>query len=340
MTALKKYERLESPGIWRETPEAQRRDVIVFFGDASLVLADSRSETPLSHWSLAAAARLNPGQRPALYAPGQDAAETLELDDDAMIEAIETVRNAIAARRARPGALRNLLLGGGLAAVVAIALFWLPGALIRHTAQVVPLAKRQEIGREVLADVARISGKACGAAAGARALAKLSTKLFGQGAEQIIVLRESPVPAAHAPGRVLLLRRDLIEGYDGPEVAAGYLLAEKLRAEARDPLADALAYAGLRATFGLLTTGNLSAAALHDYGRALLSAPPAPLSDEALLARFQAAGVPSGPYARAVDPSGETTLGLIEADPFAPPARPKPLLTDGEWVSLQGICAP
>lgn len=52
MTALKEYERLESGGLWRMTPQDQRRDVIVSFGDATLVISDSANRA-LSHWSLA-----------------------------------------------------------------------------------------------------------------------------------------------------------------------------------------------------------------------------------------------------------------------------------------------
>ena len=62
MTALKKYQKLESPGLWRDAPEAQRREVVVAFGEASLVLSDPRTGSALSHWSLAAVHRLNPGR--------------------------------------------------------------------------------------------------------------------------------------------------------------------------------------------------------------------------------------------------------------------------------------
>jgi len=70
MTALKKYERLESPGLWRDTPGGQRREVIVAFREATLVLSDPRTDSPLSHWSLPAVERLNTGALPALYGPG------------------------------------------------------------------------------------------------------------------------------------------------------------------------------------------------------------------------------------------------------------------------------
>mgnify|MGYP006205154343 CR=1 FL=1 len=71
-TALKKYQKLESSGLWREAPELQRREVVVAFGEASLTLSDPRTEAALSHWSLPAVERINPGELPALYAQNRD----------------------------------------------------------------------------------------------------------------------------------------------------------------------------------------------------------------------------------------------------------------------------
>ena len=53
MTALKKYQRLECTGLWRSDLSAQRREVILSFGKATLVLTDSQNRV-LSHWSLIA----------------------------------------------------------------------------------------------------------------------------------------------------------------------------------------------------------------------------------------------------------------------------------------------
>ncbi|MBL4558023.1 MAG: hypothetical protein JKP98_15845 [Rhodobacteraceae bacterium] len=102
MTALEQYERLEAEGLWRPAADAQRREVLVSFGSASLVIAD-RNDVALAHWSLPALTRLNPGKRPALYAPGGEAAETLEIADATMVDAVETVRRALA-REARNAA--------------------------------------------------------------------------------------------------------------------------------------------------------------------------------------------------------------------------------------------
>ena len=91
MTALDKYQRLEATGLWRETSEVQRREVIVSMGDASLTISDLQ-DRPLTHWSIAAIERANPNKRPAVFHPDADPSETLELGDNEaeMIEAIET----------------------------------------------------------------------------------------------------------------------------------------------------------------------------------------------------------------------------------------------------------
>ena len=106
-----------------------------------------------------------------------------------------------------------------------------------------------------------------------------------------------------------------------------------------DPLGAALRWAGPLAALRLVTTGAMPPAALDGYGRTLIGQPPVRAEDDLLLARMQATGVPAAPYARSLDPSGETVLPLIEADPFRTTAPPEPLMSGGEWVQLQQVCS-
>lgn len=337
MTALKKYLRLESPGLWRDQPDAQRRDVIVSFGDASLVLTDKRG-VALAHWSLPAIERLNPRQRPALFAPGPEADETVEIADDEMIEAIETVRKAIEKRRPHQGRLRGLLVGGTLAVLALLCVFWLPGALIGHAARVAPPETRADIGAQLAARITRVSGQACAGRDGRAALGKLLAALPADPFDQVVILPAGVATAAHLPGGVILLNRALVEDHEAPDVAAGFILAERLRAAQADPLRQLLDFTGLRSAFGLLTRGTLPPAALDAYAEHLMTTPPEPLPAEPLLTQFSAAGVPSTPYAYALDLSGESVLDLIEADPMRGRDQTQ-LLSDGDWVRLQNICA-
>lgn len=338
MTALKKYQKLESTGLWRDAPEDQRREVLVNFGEASLMLSDPRTEIAFSHWSLPAVERLNPGELPALYSPGADATETLEIEDRDMIAALETVHDALEQARPHPGRLRSNLLGGGVLVVLALAVFWMPGSMIRQTAAALPASTRSEIGRIALGDLSRVTGAVCSGPMGNQALLALSTRLFGANGPQIVVLRDGGVKSLHLPGHIIALHRSLFETQDGPEAAAGFAITEAARAGANDPLIPLLRHAGLRATFGLLTTGAISPDSISGYAETLLRSVPDVVADDALLAQFKAAGVPSAPYAYAVDPSGETVLPLIEADPFSGKS-PAPILADGDWIGLQNICS-
>lgn len=335
MTALRKYQRLECGGLWRAAADAQRRDVTVSFGEASLVISDSRSGTPLAHWSLPAVERRNPGARPAIFSPDADAGETLEIDDPDMIGALETVARSL--RRGRPAGpmLRRALAGGLAVALVLLAVFWLPQALVTHAVRVLPQAKKAEIGALVLSDLERAGHEICTAPLGLRALARLQERLGGVG---LVVLAGPVAPAAMAlPGGGVALGEAVIGDHDTPEVAAGHVLAALAGAEAEDPLVPALRAAGLYGTLMLLITGDLPEGALRGYGARLKTRPPPKPPAEALLQRFAAAEISVAPYAYALDPSGETTLALIEADPHRD-TPPRQVLADGDWVSLQGIC--
>ncbi|RLJ59292.1 hypothetical protein BCF46_1440 [Litoreibacter meonggei] len=337
MTALKEYDRLESTGIWRESPDAQRRDVLISFGDATLIIRD-KSDTALAHWSLPAIERLNPGARPALFRPGPDAGEELELDDGTLIDAIEKIRRTVARRRPHRGRLRLYIFTGLLAAIGALGYFWLPGALVRHTVTVVPESKRLAIGTALLGHMTRLTGDTCRSNLGAAALARLKARVLGDGLRKAYVVPSGPEGALSLPGGLLLLNRTVVEDHDAADVAAGYMLVAAEQARNADPMELLLKEAGGAATLHLLTTGQIEDDVLRDYAETLLAAPmPAPNTD-LLLDRFATAKVAASPYAYAVDVTGESTLELIEADPYRGIEAPR-LISDGDWISLQEICA-
>jgi hypothetical protein len=336
MTALKQYERLAATGRWRETPQAQRRDVIVSFGTASLILRDSH-DTALTHWSLPAIERLNPGKRPALFQPGPDAGETLEVDDASMIDAIEKIRRSIAQTRPHHGRLRFAVLLGSVAIIAALGVFWLPGALVRHTISVVPDSTRSSIGTALLGHVTRLTGDTCQSQLGLTALARLKARVVGDRVEHTYIIPDAAQPTLMLPGRKMLLNRRLVEDHDLPDVAAGYMLAALANPANTDPLEKLLRDSGTGASFQLLTTGKLDDATLSDYAETLVTSDTDQAQSKALIDRFTAAKISTSPYAYAIDVTGETTFHLIEADPFRGTPSPQ-LLSDGDWISLQAIC--
>lgn len=337
MTALTEFQRLECPGIWRESANARLQNVFVSFGDSTLVLSD-RAGAALAHWSLAAIRRVDSADTAAVFSPDPDGTETLEIEDDTMVDAIERVRATVRRKRPRPGRLRLAIVATLVAGIAALIYFWLPGALISHTDTIVPAEKRQQIGLTLLQKMVPLTGTPCSSPSGTAALARLEKRLFPDGSFGLVIVRDGVDPVALLPGGLIVLNAALLEDFEGPEVAAGHAILAALHARSADPMEPLLRHAGLAEVFRLLTTGNLGDAALGDYaGKAVRAAPPMP-DPEAALSAFQAAGFPSSPFAYAVDVTGESTIGLIEADPFRA-ASYTPLLSDLDWVALQEICA-
>lgn len=330
MTALDRYVRLESGGLWREEPDAQRRDVVISFGDATLVISD-KAGRPLTHWSLPAVTRQNPGERPAIYTPDEDASEAVEIAEDTMIDAIEQVRKALAKARPQPGKLRHLMTVGLIAITLALAIFWLPGALTRQTLAVVPQPKRVEIGATILGHMQSETGPACREPRASDAAGRFAKRIFGSDtATQIIIVPQLPSGAVAIPGDLIVLDHNLLQGTDDPAVAAGYVLAAHADRVDMDPLEKVLDDAGLAVTFRLLTTGEIPTDILKANANAVATGPWVDRAAGKLGPLFAQAAIPSAPYAAVVD---------IQIPPDEAEGQSQaPILDDADWVSLQNIC--
>lgn len=336
MTVLAKYQRLECDAVWRASPQAQRQNVFVSLGDATLVIHDG-ADTALAHWSLPAVERINQGV-PALYRPGPDADELLEIADPDMIDAIRIVGRAVARSRPKKGRLRQTVVALTLIALVGLGIWWLPETLVHHTAEVLPPTLRAEIGQRLLQDVAPFTGRSCTSRAGLAALAKLRRAVLGEEKWNVVVVPDAPQVSALLPGNLILLRHDLIDGQPGPEAAAGAILVESMRAKAWDPLVELLTEAGSRATFGLLTRGQIADPVIETYSETFLIRPRPDAPTEATLAAFAAAGLSTRPYAEMLDPASPATQVLIDGDPL-PGGSTAALLDDNGWLKLREICA-
>jgi hypothetical protein len=336
VTALTQYQRLEGTGIWHASAEEQRRDVILSLGDATLTITTIQG-APLSHWSLPALVRLNPGDDPPMYSPGGDSPEVLEVNDEDMISALEKVRKSVAKRTPKPGRVRWSLILAAIVITLLAGYIWLPQALIRQAAVVVPDAVRLNIGQALLAEITRFSGAPCTTTHGATALENLRVRLIPGWTGKIIIVPGGGRKAGHLPGGVIYLHRDLVEDFETPDVAAGYILSETTAALTNDPLHELLTHAGALEAGRLMVTGALSEATLEAEAEDQMLNQASPLPAGQLVPVFKAARLSTSPFARALDPSGETTLPLIEADPY-PLGTPEALLSDTDFVALQAIC--
>ncbi len=274
MTALKEFERLESTALWRESDEGPEREVILSLGEATLTIADGTGAA-LGHWSLPAIERINPGQMPARFRPGPNASESLEITDDLMIGALERVHSALERRKPRPGRLR---LWAGLVVLcvfAALLIFWLPGAMISHTASLVPPAERSQIGARIVAAISQRGPAPCNSPLGRAALDRLHARLLPDLPGRIEVL-PGLASSAHLPGGIILLPAALLSDERGPAAMASGIVAEGQTMRARDPLDELLQQAGLVAALRLLVSGELSGDVIRAQAERILSRKTAP----------------------------------------------------------------
>jgi len=199
-----------------------------------------------------------------------------------------------------------------------------------------PTAARTTIGNDLLSHLVRVAGKPCLTPQARVAIARLENRILPEGGD-IVVLPSGLQTTNHLPGQIILMSKDIVEDFDTPDIAAGYLIAEKERMGAVDPIVRLLKNSGFGATIQLLTSGSLPDDVLKAHAESLLTSPLDQLDQNELAKAFADHRVPVSPYAYALDVTGESVLDLIEAGELTQDDT-EPTLTDIDWVALQNIC--
>ncbi|MDG1458180.1 MAG: hypothetical protein P8Q92_09910 [Pseudoprimorskyibacter sp.] len=333
MTAIDSYQKLEVSGLWRAGAEAQRREVIVALGEASLILRDT-SDRVLTHWSLAALDKGYTDEALAIYSPAGDPSETLEFSDDAreMIDAIDRIRADVTARKPNPGRLRRLITTLIALFLICISVIWLPQTIVQYTARVLPDTQRMQLGAALLVDVTALAGPLCEDTTGREALQRFSKRLLGA-PNKLVVLESLDRDTAHLPGGLIAIGHGVLTAWDAPEVAAGFILAEAERAANQDATLNLLNDIGALGAIRLLIGGTLRPEDRTSYAKTLVQTQPDAVDSAALAMRFQATDMSARAYALATNQAE-----LLQDDPF--PGGRKPVLSDSDWVRLQGLCNP
>ena len=334
MTALEKFERLESLGLWKETETSQKVEVVVSFGKSSLVLSDHK-DTPLTHWALGAIEIVSSDDDRTIYAPDKEHTETLEISDQTMNRAIAKVRKDIRRPKSHRGRIR--LLSAGLVAVSfgLLALFWLPKALADYTTSAITDAKSREIGAKLMPYINQYAGVPCRKGDTLTSVRKLEDRLIGGDHSTLFISDLGARKSMHLPGGIILANKTLVENYDGAEILAGYVLMEKALQNESPALHTLFLEAGPIATISFLATGEIKSDVLEKFAKDRITGTISQPNSTALLELFKSANLPSTPYAMTLEPS-EATQALISGNPVAGPYEP--LLTDPQWLALQTIC--
>ena len=331
MTAIKEFERLEALGLWRETAHAQRKEVVISFGDSTLVLSDINNR-PLTHWSMAAIAHGGSGENGTIFTVDETGEETLEIEDPTMIAAIGKIRASIEARRPHPGRLRWFLGAFVLITFLGFSLFWLPNALTRYAAGIVPDSKAVDIGESLLKSIRKTTGSACSTPSGERALRRLEDRAIGAPSNRIRIIAMGSRPSLHLPGGNILLNHNLATQTDDASLLAGYAIMERAAQDETPPLLAFFKSLGIRKTLAFLGTGNIQDADIETFADQRLFGPTVTPSASTMLELFDVAKIPRAQFA-----AHAKRADLLETPDLAP-EQYDPILNDNDWISLQEIC--
>lgn len=290
-TALSRYALLESTGWYRDGIEPRPREVVVRFGEASLILIGF-DDMPVTHWALASLRRIHSagadGRRLSLTPePGdpwgdQGADESLTLDDPEMIRAIEAVCADLDRRPSRlPGLLKLFGWAAAAAALGAALVVWGLPAASERMATLVPPAQERRLGdammeAEIAAAATTAGGEAvCRSPEGDRALQRLADRLL-EGTRlhvpvRLQVIRSDEINAFAAPGGRVAILSGLLDAARGPDEVAAVLAHELGHVAHRDGLRALLREAGTQGVMSLFL-GELAGGTLAGLTQLALAA--------------------------------------------------------------------
>ncbi len=338
MTALHTYQRLEALGLWRATPSDQRRELVVQLGTSSLTLLD-KAGRPVAHWSLAAVERVGLSDAGSvIYRPHPDASDTLELDDPAMIAALDQIHAAVIDRTRPPRKWgRWAALGLTVVAVIAVAGYaarTLPG----YAAQVLPETRALDLSDRLIAQVDRLAGPVCETPESAAALAAISNRLNGLGDLRLVILPTGQNHAIALPAETIGLPQGVLDGASSPDALAGHILVAYSATLSVDPVEDLFRNAGLWPTLTYLLQNKIDDQTIRSATERLLSQNPPVASIPAILQGFDAAEVSASPFSQTdYAQSNGWAQDLRNRDPY-PAGTPNPILADGAWLGLKAAC--
>ncbi len=349
MTALDRYAKLEAVARYLDGVSAEAREVVVSFGERSLVIV-GLDDRAIAHWPLASLRAVGaPAERPLELVPDPTSDERVLLEDSEMSAAIAEIcpglhkRPATLPRPRRRAALRAAALVA-VAAVAAGVLYALMPPLPDRLVDMVPPEREAALGNAVFARLPAMLGRGastgasagpsagpavnvCAAAEGVAARRALAARLAPAGLSfplRLSVLDDPGVDALTLPGGRVVILRGLVDAARTPEELAGVLAHAAGHALRRDPLEAALDSPGLGAA-GILFGDATGSAAVRRAAEAALDPAAAPeaeaAADAAAFAILAEAGLPSRPFAafmaRLADASETPPARYLAAHPWS-----------------------
>lgn len=251
MTALDKYTRLEAIGQWREAPDDIPTEVVVSFGDATLVLSDL-DENPLCHWAMAATNRISLIGKHAVYTPDTEGFETLEISAPEMIEAISQVSSAGSETPQKKRRVFGVFIIFLLALVGGI-VYAAPVLLQAQANRMTSPASARKLGMDMFH---ALDLKLCHEARADIAKSLFENRAFPKTDIELLIVKDEA--AEHVfPGHVIVLGNDRLRGISSPEMLASLINTIMFEKSSLDAIKNLFSDSNPGELFDYVTTGAL-----------------------------------------------------------------------------------
>lgn len=215
MTALDKYIRLETIGRWKENPESGTKEVIVSFGNSTLVLSDLE-DNPITHWALAATRLYSDEGARIIYTPDIEAYETLVIEDREMVEAIEQVSRATALAPKKQFNWTYLIIFI-VVLFLLLAAYFLPTMLRNQAVSMTSIDSARQISM-IMVD--KLGLQVCHDPRADNVMNSLAPSLSR---DTRMVITSSDVNAAVLPGNVILMSDKVLQSYPSAEALVDWV---------------------------------------------------------------------------------------------------------------------
>jgi len=373
MTALARYAKLEAEARYFDGESAQPRDVVLSFGERSLVIMGF-NDVAIAHWPLASLRAVGQRRDSAVQlVPHGGSDERLMLSDSEMLAAIGRVCPGLYHRAVdRKGVRRAFVWAGAAVASLALIVFVLVPALAGQLALLIPPEREQQLGDAVVEQLQTLLALGggdrpaiCDIPSGVAALDRMAARLNADPRLpyplRVGVLDHRMLNAIALPGGRILIFRGLLEAAGNPEEVAGVLAHEIGHVVSHDPTREALRAAGTAGILGLLLGDVFGASIVVVATDAVVNASyqrdAETRADETAYSLLADAGLPSRPFAEFFDKMRKKygdmggVLKLIASHPGLEGRAERaaaadsigdgpyePALNDQDWVALRGIC--
>lgn len=260
MTALDKYIRLETIGRWRENPESGTKEVIVSFGNSTLVLSDLE-DNPITHWALAATRLYSDEGARIIYTPDTEAYETLVIEDREMVEAIEQVSRATALAPKKQFNWTYLII---LIVVLFLSLvaYFLPTMLRNQAVNMTSIDSARQISM-IMVD--KLDLQVCHDPRADNVMNSLAPSLSR---DTRMVITSSDINAAVLPGNVILMSDKVLQSYPNAETLVDWV--NTVLDNQSGLVENLFDNASLADTFQYITSGVLPEDYLTRFGKDII----------------------------------------------------------------------